>query len=63
MVFFSYPGLEKAIKEYVAHYHAERPHQGVGNLKLERGARFGSGPVECHERLGGVLKSYQHAAA
>ena len=32
MVFFGEPSLQRAITEYVAHYHAERPHQGIGNV-------------------------------
>ena len=55
--------LRTILREYAAHYHAERPHQGVGNRLLEpdRPAN-GDGPIECRERLGGVLKFYSRAA-
>ena len=35
MIFFSEAQLRFAIKEYVAHYHGERNHQGVGNKLLK----------------------------
>jgi hypothetical protein len=68
MVFFSEAQLRYAIKEYVAHYHFERNHQGVGN-KLLKGPktlsdhRESKDEVVCHERLGGLLKDYSRKAA
>jgi putative transposase len=47
--------LRLALSEYVAHYHAERNHQGKDNVPLFRRdtqTRRG-GPVQCRERLGG----------
>ena len=51
--------LRHAVDEYIAHYHRERNHQGMGNQLLDSDlASPPSGPVECHERLGGMLKYY-----
>jgi putative transposase len=47
--------LRLALGEYVAHYHAERNHQGKDNVLLfprDTQTRRG-GPVQCRERLGG----------
>ena len=46
------------------HYHEERPHQGLGNeLIAPKTTLFGTGPIKCRERLGGVLKFYYREAA
>jgi hypothetical protein len=50
------------IREYVEHYHTERPHQGKGNVPLT-GVPAAEGEVVCRERLGGVLRHYYRAAA
>src|SRR3989441_288788 len=55
-----------ALTQYVAHFHHERNHQGKGNVLLfptvnqdaER-----AGPLQCRERLGGLLKYYTCEAA
>jgi len=56
--------LRRAVREYVAHYHSERNHQGIGNrlidLSVDESRR--SGPIECRERLGGLLRYYRRAA-
>jgi transposase InsO family protein len=56
--------LRRIVSEYVEHYHRERNHQGLGNRLIDRGdgGRGGTGPVECHERLGGMLRYYARAA-
>lgn len=56
--------LRKAVREYTEHYHLERNHQGRGNELIETPCDEPNmdGAVECHERLGGVLKSYRRAA-
>jgi hypothetical protein len=56
--------LRTAVKEYTEHYHLERNHQGLNNELIEKSGDEPNmeGPVECHERLGGVLKSYRRAA-
>ena len=62
MVFFGVRSLKRAIRSYVEHDHGERAHQGIGNEKIQPVPCRGTGPVECHERLGGILKSYRRAA-
>jgi transposase InsO family protein len=56
--------LRKAVKEYIEHYHFERNHQGLNNELIENPGDEPNmdGAVECHERLGGVLKYYRRAA-
>ncbi len=56
--------LRRVVREYVDHYHSERNHQGLGNELIEPAAEnsCGVGPVECRERLGGVLRYYRRAA-
>ena len=61
MTFFGERRLREATTEYLAHYHSERGHQGLGNETIEP-RTIGSGEVECSERLGGILKSYSRAA-
>ncbi len=65
MIFFGRRPLEKAIREYVEHYHAERNHQGLANELIEPDQDDGSvaGRIECRERLGGMLKYYHRQAA
>ena len=56
--------LHHAVKEYVAHYHLERNHQGLGNRLLKSvGAANSNGQVVCHARLGGLLKYYSRQKA
>jgi transposase InsO family protein len=65
-ILFSEHSLSHILKEYVAHYHQERPHQGKGNVVLlsapdQDSARQGS--IQCRQRLGGLLKYYARDAA
>jgi hypothetical protein len=56
--------LRTAVQAFVHHYHEERPHQGLGDrLIAPTSTRIGRGPVQCRERLGGLLKSYYREAA
>jgi len=56
--------LRAAVREFVDHYHEERPHQGLGNKLIAAQAKgIGTGPLKCRERLGGVLKFYYREAA
>ena len=49
---------------YLDHYHRERPHQGLGNMPLSQSPpASGAGEIICQERLGGLLKHYERAAA
>jgi transposase InsO family protein len=66
LILFGERALQRALTEYVVHYHAERPHQGKGNvvlLPVPDQPRQRAGPLQCRERLGGVLKYYHEAAA
>jgi len=65
MIFFGEKSLRNAISEYLAHHHAERNHQGLDNRLIEPGPEVGAriGPVECRERLGGILTYYYRTAA
>jgi putative transposase len=56
--------LRTAVRAFVHHYHEERPHQGLGNeLIAPSSTLIGPGPVQCRERLGGLLKFYHRKAA
>ena len=65
MILFGEKHLRHVVTEYVSHYLFERPHQGFGNRLIaepeEQQPR--DGPVQCRERLGGLLKSYYREAA
>ncbi|QDU82486.1 Integrase core domain protein [Polystyrenella longa] len=65
MIFFGQHSLERALREYVAHYHSERNHQGLENQLIDPGEEIGcvAGKIECRERLGGLLKYYYRDAA
>ncbi len=62
MILFGEDALRRAIDEYVAHYHENRPHQGIGNERIDGDDVVSEGDVVCDERLGGLLKSYRRAA-
>jgi transposase InsO family protein len=57
--------LRRAVREYSRHYHTERNHQGLGNELIIRSGTTAAvtGPVKCHERLGGLLRHYYREAA
>jgi len=57
--------LRRAVREFVAHYHRERNHQGLGNVLIfpPRGQTRRDGRIVCRERLGGLLKYYHRPAA
>lgn len=66
VILFGASSLRHALKEYMAHYHAERPHQGKGNVVLMPAPTPSfqhKGPIRCRERLGGLLKYYDRGAA
>ena len=63
MIFVGRASLEKAIAEYVAHYHRERSHQGLGNEIPGRVPVQRDGVIQASERLGGLLKYYHRRAA
>src|SRR5919198_817887 len=62
MILFGEAALCRALHEYVEHYHHERNHQGKGNVLLYPSSpawRKSEGPLQCRERLGGLLKYYE----
>ena len=65
MILFGEASLRRALTEYVAHYHAERNHQGVDNWLLEPldPSIAANEAVYRHERLGGILNYYYREAA
>jgi hypothetical protein len=65
LIFFGESSLRHAVREYLAHYHGERNHQGLGNRILVPGDDVGreSGEIQSRERLGGLLRYYHRKAA
>jgi putative transposase len=65
VILFGERSLRRALSDYVDHFHAERNHQGKGNVLLfPRDAdRHRVGPVRYRERLGGLLRYYHQEAA
>jgi transposase InsO family protein len=66
VILFGEASLRHALHEYVEHYHHERNHQGKENVLLfptDSQETERKGPIQCHERLGGLLKYYKREAA
>ena len=65
MIFFGERSLRLAVNTYPLHYHSERNHQGLENKLIDPAEEGGQneGEIECHERLGGLLKHYHRKAA
>jgi transposase InsO family protein len=64
MVLLGEGHLRAAIRDFVDHYHEERPHQGLSNeLIAAQTTVTGTGPLKCRERLGGLLRFYYREAA
>jgi len=65
LVLFGEKSLRHVLKEYMAHYHAERNHQGIENVipfpddRIEQTA----GEVNKSSRLGGLLNFYYRKAS
>jgi transposase InsO family protein len=56
--------LRELVRDYVAHYHEERPHQGLsGRLIAAATGPGGRGPLARRQRLGGLLNHYYREAA
>lgn len=66
LIFFGRKSVERALYAYVEHYHAERNHQGIGNvIPMPRAVdRVGSetGRVVRRTSLGGLLSFYVRRA-
>ena len=55
--------LRWTIAEFVAHYHGERNHQGLGNELIDGAPPVDSGHgIHRHQRLAGLLNYYARAA-
>jgi putative transposase len=54
--------LQRSLTEYTAHYHLERNHQGKGNQLLTPLVEQNGRKIQCHHRLGGLLKFYARTA-
>jgi hypothetical protein len=67
LILFGDASLRRALREYLPHYHAERNHQGKGNVLLfptpVQAKNRVDGSIGCKERLGGLLKYYHRDAA
>jgi hypothetical protein len=65
MILFGEDSLRKAVREFVAHYHLERNHQGLDNRLIIRSetAVATNGTVRKRQRLGGMLNYYYRTAA
>ena len=57
--------LRGALREYGAHFHQERNHQGLGDVLImaDASSKHRGGPVIRSARLGGLLNYYQRTAA
>ncbi len=65
MIFFGEASLRRALREYVAHFNAERPYPGLGNRIIDRPAEPRSTSLRLvtgHDRLGDLLR-YSSASA
>jgi putative transposase len=65
LILFGEASLQHALHESVEHDHHERNHQGKGNVRLFPSSSQkhpGAGPMQCRERLGGLLKYYTREA-
>ena len=66
LVVFGERHLRVLLREFCAHYHGERNHQGLGNRLIEplaANTNSGKGVIPRRERLGGVLNYYYREAA
>ena len=66
LILFGEASLRRALIEFIDHFHAERNHQGKGNVLLFPSGNIGEhkprNRIRCRERLGGLLKYYSNAA-
>lgn len=69
MICFGPKSSTNAVSEYLAHYHAERNHQGMGNLLIEADEEFvlcleestaASDSAECSSTTAAVLREPSH---
>jgi putative transposase len=56
--------LRRTLREFVAHDHGERNHEGLANELIERPPeRAATGGVRRRQRVGGILSFYYRSAA
>ena len=62
---FGVGSLRRALDNYLSHYHQERNHQGMSKVLLfpQKEKSRPDAAIECHERLGGLLRYYHYKAA
>src|SRR6266446_6122654 len=65
MILFGEQSLRNAIRDFSAHYHGERNHQGLDDRLITPDKTIGviEGTVRRRQRLGGMLKYYYRDAA
>src|SRR5437867_22679 len=65
MIFFGEESLRNGIREFIAHYHGERNHQGLENRLIAPIERIAAktGTIRRRQRLGGMLNYYYRDAA
>lgn len=65
VIFFGERSLRRATREFAAHDHEERNHQGIENRLItpKRPVSDNHGEIHCSERLGGMLRFYHRVAA
>ena len=68
LILFGEASLRRALREYVAHYHHERNHQGIINRLLNTAANddwyaIDRTDIACRTRLGGMLNYYHRCSA
>ena len=64
LILFGERSLQRALAEFIEHYHSERNHQGKGNVLLfpAPAAPTRRRTVHCRDRLGGLLRYYCRVA-
>ncbi|MFT4515235.1 MAG: putative transposase [Planctomycetota bacterium] len=64
LILFGDGHLQRALSNYAAHHHQERPHQGLGNnlIRPQHGDPPAEGEIVVDERLGGLFRSYRRSA-
>jgi len=65
LILFGVGSLWRALDNYMPHYHEERNHQGMSNVLLfpQKEKSRPDAAIECHERLGGLMRYYHCKAA
>jgi transposase InsO family protein len=64
LILFGEGALQRALNEFIGHFHLDRNHQGKGNVLLFPTTKTTTSGrhIGCRERLGGVLRCYSRAA-